>query len=104
MRGWGAARGGTVSIKWGKQKYDDVLLDTTQPPLVFKMQLFSLTGVLPERQTVMTKAGTLKVRSGWSGWSGWSRWSGWSGWSEAREGGVEGWKGREEGVERRELG
>ena len=93
-----------MSIKWGKQKYDDVLLDTTQPPLVFKMQLFSLTGVLPERQTVMTKAGTLKVRSGWSGWSGWSRWSGWSGWSEAREGGVEGWKGREERVGRREPG
>ena len=50
-----------VSVKWGKQKFDDVELDTTQPPLLFKTLLFSLTGVPPERQTVMTKSGMLKV-------------------------------------------
>jgi hypothetical protein len=53
----------TVSVKWGQKKLEDVPLDPTEPPLMFKTQLFSLTGVPPERQTIMTKAGTLKVRT-----------------------------------------
>ncbi len=33
-----------VRVKWGKQKFDDIDLDTDEIPKVFKMQLFSLTG------------------------------------------------------------
>uniref|UniRef100_A0A6Q2XLK9 Ubiquitin carboxyl-terminal hydrolase n=1 Tax=Esox lucius TaxID=8010 RepID=A0A6Q2XLK9_ESOLU len=33
---------------------------TEEPPMVFKAQLFALTGVQPERQKVMVKGGTLK--------------------------------------------
>uniref|UniRef100_A0A3B3ZZ17 Ubiquitin carboxyl-terminal hydrolase n=1 Tax=Periophthalmus magnuspinnatus TaxID=409849 RepID=A0A3B3ZZ17_9GOBI len=33
---------------------------TEEPPVVFKAQLFALTGVHPERQKVMVKGGTLK--------------------------------------------
>lgn len=49
-----------VSVKWGKEVYNDVDLDTSQPPLVFKSQIFTLTGVPPERQKVMIKGGLLK--------------------------------------------
>uniref|UniRef100_A0A4W4FC82 Ubiquitin carboxyl-terminal hydrolase n=1 Tax=Electrophorus electricus TaxID=8005 RepID=A0A4W4FC82_ELEEL len=35
-------------------------LNTEEPPMVFKAQLFALTGVQPERQKVMIKGGTLK--------------------------------------------
>ena len=39
-------------------------IDTEQPPAVFKMQLFSLTGVPPERQKIMgVKGGLLKASS-----------------------------------------
>uniref|UniRef100_A0A3P8Z6X9 Ubiquitin carboxyl-terminal hydrolase n=1 Tax=Esox lucius TaxID=8010 RepID=A0A3P8Z6X9_ESOLU len=34
---------------------------TEEPPMVFKAQLFALTGVQPERQKVMVKGGTLKM-------------------------------------------
>ena len=33
-----------MNIKWGKKKYDKVEVDLTEPPAVFKSQLFSLTG------------------------------------------------------------
>uniref|UniRef100_A0A4W4FF76 ubiquitinyl hydrolase 1 n=1 Tax=Electrophorus electricus TaxID=8005 RepID=A0A4W4FF76_ELEEL len=36
-------------------------LNTEEPPMVFKAQLFALTGVQPERQKVMIKGGTLKA-------------------------------------------
>ena len=39
----------TVSIKWGKNKYDDVLLDTTQSALDFKV----LVGSVLERKKNM---------------------------------------------------
>lgn len=48
-------------MKWGKEKFDAVELNTEEPPMVFKAQLFALTGVQPERQKVMVKGGTLKV-------------------------------------------
>lgn len=41
-----------VSVKWGKEKYSDVEVSTEEAPLVFKAQLFALTGVQPERQKV----------------------------------------------------
>lgn len=52
----------TVNVKWGKEKFDAVELNTEEPPMVFKAQLFALTGVQPDRQKVMVKGGTLKVR------------------------------------------
>ena len=51
-----------VSVKWSGKKFDNVELDTSQPGFVFKSQLFSLTGVEPERQKIMIKGGMLKVR------------------------------------------
>uniref|UniRef100_A0A673KFZ8 Ubiquitin carboxyl-terminal hydrolase n=1 Tax=Sinocyclocheilus rhinocerous TaxID=307959 RepID=A0A673KFZ8_9TELE len=50
-----------LNVKWGKEKFDAVELNTEEPPMVFKAQLFALTGVQPERQKVMVKGGTLKM-------------------------------------------
>lgn len=50
-----------VSVKWQKEVFSNVEIDTTQPPYVFKCQLFDLTGVPPERQKIMVKGGLLKV-------------------------------------------
>lgn len=47
-------------MKWGKESYPDVEVDTDEAPLLFKAQLFALTGVQPERQKVMLKGSTLK--------------------------------------------
>ncbi|XP_057455261.1 ubiquitin carboxyl-terminal hydrolase 7-like [Lotus japonicus] len=56
----------TVSVKWQKELFKDVEIDTTQPPYVFKCQLFDLTGVPPERQKIMVKGGLLKDDANWS--------------------------------------
>lgn len=50
----------TVSVKWQKKVFPAVEVDTDQPALVFKCQLFDLTGVHPERQKIMIKGGLLK--------------------------------------------
>lgn len=42
-------------MKWGKENYPSVDLNTEEQPLLFKAQLFALTGVQPERQKVMFK-------------------------------------------------
>lgn len=43
-----------VSVKWGAKKFSlNVNLD--EDPLVFKSQLFELTGVVPDRQKVIIK-------------------------------------------------
>jgi ubiquitin carboxyl-terminal hydrolase 14 len=55
-----------VQVKWQKSTFDEVEVDTSQPPSLFKMQLFSLTGVPPERQKIMLKGGMLKDDSDWS--------------------------------------
>lgn len=52
-----------VSVKWQKELFKDVEIDTSQPPYVFKCQLFDLTGVPPERQKIMVKGGLLKVNT-----------------------------------------
>jgi len=57
----------TVTVKWGKEKFSDVELNTTEPPEVFKAQLFALTNVPPERQKIMSKGSTLKAS--WDGFS-----------------------------------
>lgn len=45
-----------VHVKWGKEVFKDVEVDMEQPPLVFKSQLFALSGVSPDRQKVMVKS------------------------------------------------
>ncbi len=54
-----------VVIKWGKKTFDDVEIDTALPAVVFKNQIYSLTGVPPDRQKVMVKGGMLKDDSSW---------------------------------------
>ncbi|KAK9908278.1 hypothetical protein WJX75_005397 [Coccomyxa subellipsoidea] len=48
-----------ISVKWGKEAHN-VDVDTSLPGLVFKNQMYSLTGVPPERQKIMVKGGMLK--------------------------------------------
>ncbi|KAL2913571.1 deubiquitinating enzyme [Polyrhizophydium stewartii] len=48
-----------ISVKWSGQKYP-VDVDAAQTGLVLKTQLFSLTGVAPDRQKIMVKGGMLK--------------------------------------------
>ena len=48
-----------IKVKWGKEIYQDVEVDTDEEPMVFKAQLFALTGVQPERQKVMLKGAIL---------------------------------------------
>uniref|UniRef100_A0A2N9HSF5 Ubiquitin carboxyl-terminal hydrolase n=1 Tax=Fagus sylvatica TaxID=28930 RepID=A0A2N9HSF5_FAGSY len=55
----------TVSVKWQKELFKDVEIDTSQPPYVFKCQLYDLTGVPPERQKIMVKGGLLKDDAEW---------------------------------------
>lgn len=56
----------TVSVKWQKEVFPAVEIDTSQPPYVFKCQLYDLTGVPPERQKIMVKGGLLKDDADWS--------------------------------------
>lgn len=49
-----------LNFKWNGKKFDDVDVDLSQPVLVLKTQLFSLTGVEPDRQKIMIKGGLLK--------------------------------------------
>ncbi|XP_051147985.1 ubiquitin carboxyl-terminal hydrolase 6-like [Andrographis paniculata] len=56
----------TVSVKWQKEVFSNVEIDTSQPPYVFKCQLYDLTGVPPERQKIMVKGGLLKDDADWS--------------------------------------
>lgn len=51
----------SVNVKWGKEKFSDVECNTDEPPMVFKAQLFALSGVQPERQKVMVKGMVIKV-------------------------------------------
>ncbi|RWS27505.1 ubiquitin carboxyl-terminal hydrolase 14-like protein [Leptotrombidium deliense] len=44
-----------VKVKWGKELFSDVELNTDEEPIVFKAQLYALTGVKVERQKVMFK-------------------------------------------------
>ncbi|KAF9614059.1 hypothetical protein IFM89_014859 [Coptis chinensis] len=55
-----------VSVKWQKEVFQAVEIDTDQPPLVFKCQLYDLTGVPPERQKIMVKGGLLKDDADWA--------------------------------------
>ena len=48
-------------MKWAKEKLKEIELNTDEPPLVFKAQLFALCGVQPERQKLMVKGTVIKV-------------------------------------------
>jgi len=50
-----------VAVKWSGKKFDDIPLNVNESAAVFKMQLFSLTGVEPERQKIMIKGGIMKA-------------------------------------------
>uniref|UniRef100_A0A2C9W2G8 Ubiquitin carboxyl-terminal hydrolase n=1 Tax=Manihot esculenta TaxID=3983 RepID=A0A2C9W2G8_MANES len=56
----------TVSVKWQKEVFQKVEIDTSQPPFLFKCQLYDLTGVPPERQKIMLKGGLLKDDADWA--------------------------------------
>jgi len=47
-----------VNVKWGKQKLS-ADLTTEEDPEVFKLQIYTLTNVLPERQKIMLKGKVL---------------------------------------------
>lgn len=49
-----------VNVKWGKEKFEKVEVNTDETPELFKAQLFALSGVSPERQKVMLKGSVLK--------------------------------------------
>ena len=56
-----------VTVTWGKEIYKNVEVDTVESPLTFKTQLFSLTGVPPDRQKIMgVKGGLLKDDADWT--------------------------------------
>ncbi|KDP40803.1 hypothetical protein JCGZ_24802 [Jatropha curcas] len=56
----------TVTVKWQKEVFQKVEIDTSQPAYVFKCQLYDLTGVPPERQKIMVKGGLLKDDADWA--------------------------------------
>lgn len=49
-----------VKVKWGKEQFDNVDVSLEEEPMVFKAQIFALTGVEPHRQKIMCKGATLK--------------------------------------------
>ncbi|XP_055599477.1 ubiquitin carboxyl-terminal hydrolase 14 [Uranotaenia lowii] len=50
----------TVKVKWGKENFPKVEVNTDEEPMLFKAQLYALTGVQPERQKILCKGITLK--------------------------------------------
>mmetsp|Transcript_9361 Transcript_9361/g.40673 ORF Transcript_9361/g.40673 Transcript_9361/m.40673 type:complete len:495 (-) Transcript_9361:259-1743(-) len=58
--------GTKVSVKWDKQMYRDVEVDMSAPLELFKTQLWTLTGVSPDRQTLMIKGKKLRDDTGWA--------------------------------------
>lgn len=57
----------TVTVKWGKQKFENLELNTSDAVEVFKAQLYTLTQVPPERQKIMgVKGGPVKDDADWA--------------------------------------
>lgn len=50
----------SVKVKWGRENFPNIEVNTDEEPLLFKAQLYALTGVQPNRQKVMCKGITLK--------------------------------------------
>lgn len=53
-----------VNVKWGKEVFKNVELNTDEPPSVFKAQLFGLSGVAPDRQKLMSRG---LIEDNWDG-------------------------------------
>lgn len=49
-----------MKVKWGKDTFKDVEANTDEDILVFKAQLYALTGVPPDRQKIVIKGTNLK--------------------------------------------
>jgi ubiquitin carboxyl-terminal hydrolase 14 len=56
----------SVKVKWCKEVYADIAVDTDETPMLLKAQLFALTGVEPHRQKIMLKGATIKNEE-WDG-------------------------------------
>eukprot|EP01100_Stratorugosa_tubuloviscum_P003822 TRINITY_DN1925_c0_g1_i1.p1 TRINITY_DN1925_c0_g1~~TRINITY_DN1925_c0_g1_i1.p1 ORF type:complete len:428 (-),score=157.61 TRINITY_DN1925_c0_g1_i1:89-1372(-) len=52
-----------VSVKWGKEKYENLRFDLSAPLSEFCLQIYSLTTVPPERQKIMFKGKVIKEES-----------------------------------------
>lgn len=50
----------SVKVKWGRENFPNIEVNTDEEPLLFKAQLYALTGVQPDRQKVMCKGLALK--------------------------------------------
>ncbi|CAF1280775.1 unnamed protein product [Adineta steineri] len=48
-----------INVKWNKEVFKDIEVDTSLPPAVLKAQLFSITNVPTERQKIMVKGQTI---------------------------------------------
>ena len=55
-----------VDIKWTKQVFKDIELDTKEDPDTFKTQLYALTTVPIEKQKVLIGGKVLKTDTDWS--------------------------------------
>lgn len=55
-----------VSIKWGKQVFDDVEVNLSEDIATFKVQVYALTNVPVEKQKIMAKGKIIKEDSEWS--------------------------------------
>ena len=60
----------TVNVKWGKQMYENIELDTSDDIATFKCQLYALTNVPVDKQKVMAKGKVLKDDAEWSAYPG----------------------------------
>ena len=50
----------SITVKWKKEVFDNISVDLSAPVSDLKVQLFSLTGVAPEKQKVIMGGKTLK--------------------------------------------
>ncbi|KAI4386972.1 hypothetical protein MLD38_004843 [Melastoma candidum] len=49
-----------VTVKWQKEVFPDVEIDTSRTPYLYKCKMYDLTGVPPERKKIMVKGVLLK--------------------------------------------
>mmetsp|Transcript_1948 Transcript_1948/g.5830 ORF Transcript_1948/g.5830 Transcript_1948/m.5830 type:complete len:500 (-) Transcript_1948:245-1744(-) len=54
-----------VTVRWDKTTLKDLEVDTSEPVELFRTQLWTLTGVPPERQTLIVKGKKLKDEDSW---------------------------------------
>ena len=55
-----------VSIKWGKQQFNDVEVNLQEDITLFKCQVYALTNVPVEKQKIMAKGKIIKDDQAWS--------------------------------------